>query len=253
MDYFQKMRTLFFHDCNKLRLFLWNIKQKRKFETEQSTGGLSMQKLPVTERFKWHVVHRAAHVQPHKTTHVSWFWRTDFFCLESNTAKSETCVWQTVESHRCCVWHSTPQSSVERWRQNTQIWVKAVRSAVGSDENCTIKIKTLSISQLIFDYWAYSWQRLESTARGQRVPRRTGSLKCGFWAGICNKYTFKNAHMPVFYQQAFFLSLHPLLLFPSLPLLPHPPLQWWGILCWLLQRSVCSLWAMFLWLEALIK
>lgn len=67
------------------------------------------------------------HIEAHKTTHVSWFERGDF-CSESSSVKTQKPAADCCYSHRCCVWHSTPQSSVATWGQNTQIWVKALRT-----------------------------------------------------------------------------------------------------------------------------
>lgn len=116
-------------------------------------------------------------------------------------------------SHRCCVWHSTPQSSVDTWGQNTQIWVKAVRTDDGSDENRTFKMKPSAFWELVFGYLAYFLERLESfqVLEKRQVACRTGSFKCGNWVGLCIGHRFEQAHMLVFY--------HPPFLFPSLPLL----------------------------------
>lgn len=97
---------------------------------------------------------------------------------------------------------------------------------------------------LIFDYLAkISCQSLEQATgclQNRFIRMWEWSWLVGWQVEIC---------------RCSYFIIHPLYVSPpSLSISPPlSPLLRWGILCSLLQRSVFSLWAMFLWLEALIN
>lgn len=119
-----------------------------------------------------------------------------------------------VERRKCCV----TQSLVDRWRQNTEIWVKAMRVR-GWELRLWMKSSAFWNSDLTTWHVCDKQNAVKVLLAGQ-VRVGVGVV----WIELCT---------------------HACTLSSSPPDPVPPPPRWWGVLFGLLQRSVCSLWPMF--------
>lgn len=158
---------------NTLKVFpckMW-VTLQLKFETEQRKRGPNMQKLPVMERFKWHVVCRArthARTQDHTCFLV---WRGDFCSEKQLSTETETC---SRLLRATGVVFDTQSSWPHEGK--TQIWVKAVRSG---DENYTFKMKPSAF----WSWYLAVWHISHRVWRSNRLQNRFISW-CVSWTQI---------------------------------------------------------------------
>lgn len=131
---------------------------KLKFEPEHKKGGLTMQKLPVMERFKWHVVHRA---HTRKTAHVSWFWQRRLSLRDEKDAEKPV-AWWTLRAtgvvvdtlHLKALWPD--EGKTHRYGSRPRGRMRVLMRTALSSSN------PQRFLQLIFDYLAHFWWRLRS-------------------------------------------------------------------------------------------
>ncbi len=132
---------------------IWNWAEQR--------GPQHAKKLPVMERFKWHVVYRALQMQAHKTI-CFLDWRGDF-CTENSSVKHRNLQQTSVREPQVLRLTLYTSELVARWGQNTQIWVKAMRSDDGADENWAFKVKASAFCSWYLTAWHIPGKAREAT------------------------------------------------------------------------------------------
>lgn len=97
-----------------------------------------------------------------KTTHVSWLEENTFFFFFAYWKRCSKFIVRLRKRNRCSVTGYTLKALVvEGWRQNIQIWVKAMWTQECYGENSASKWNTQQFSLCRFVYLAYFCQYLE--------------------------------------------------------------------------------------------
>lgn len=147
-----------------------------------------MQKLPVMERLKWPSMHSKEAQDP---TCFLVFW--GFFYISKKMKQLASSVQGCAEKQVLC--YMLHPQSVQGWRQNTQIWVKALRTHEGYWEPC-FKLKHTAILRC----WSWLFSIFVAKIRKAKVVRKkhsrwfseqvhfkcgVGLISCCFACGIC--------------------------------------------------------------------
>lgn len=130
----------------------------RKLKLSRSKWDLNMQRLPVMEGFRWHVVH----IQPHKTTHVSWF--------EESTRHRNT-----VSE---CLWRATQVLCLDTLHGGRMMKAKHTNMGQGREDWWEFLMRTASPKWNSQHSAAHFWLVCKFLTKIRKCCR-TGSFKCG--------------------------------------------------------------------------